>query len=93
MADLSELISAHTRALAAYDGLSDEDFEQRGAELSVPVDATRDAILDHRPTTLEEVAIKAAFMASTRSFCSWGDFEPIKLIHALTPADGGSSCA
>ena len=93
MADLSDLIAAHTGALAAYEGLSDEDFELRGAELSIPLDATRDAILDHRPTTLEEVAIKAAFMASTRSFYSWDDFEPIKLIQALTPAAGGRSCA
>jgi hypothetical protein len=93
MAELSELIAAHTEALAAYDGLSDQEFDLRGAELSIPVDLTRDAILDHRPTTLEEVAIKAAFMASTRSFYSWDDFEPIKLINALTPVAGGASCA
>ena len=93
MADLSELIAAHTGALAAYDGLSDEDFERRSAEFSIPLEATRDAILDHRPTTLEEVAIKAAFMASTRSFYSWDDFEPIKLIHALMPVVKRSICA
>ncbi|MHA6641323.1 hypothetical protein [Mesorhizobium sp. A623] len=85
MADLSELMAAHTAALAAYDALGDAEWDARGVELDKIVGTTREAIFNHRPATIEEVGTKAVFMATTRTFFEWDDFDPIKLVQALTP--------
>jgi hypothetical protein len=86
MSDLRKLFDAHTAALAAWDALSGEDWDERQDKANEALDATRKAILDHRPATFEEVALKAAYMASTKSFAIWDDLDAIELIHALTPA-------
>ena len=89
--DLEALIAAHLAALAGYDALTDHEWEDpaRRQPLEATVDATRLAVLDHRPTSLQEVSRKAKFMAGTRSFHAWDDFDRVLLVHALTPADDG----
>ncbi|WP_028034121.1 hypothetical protein [Chelativorans sp. J32] len=88
---LLSLMEAHIAALTAYDSLSDAEWKEQGIDLGETVNATRDALLDHRAATLEEIRTKAEFMAKTRTFFEWDDFDRIKLIHALTPVIGGAS--
>jgi hypothetical protein len=83
--ELRKLFEAHTAALAAWDALEGEDWDERQDKASEALDATRKAILDHRPTSIEEVAIKAGYMAGTRTFAVWDDLDQIDLIQALTP--------
>lgn len=83
-ASLAELIIAHNEALAAYDA-DHETHDQQNDVTGFAVDAARDALLAHRPTTLEEVAIKATYMAANRTFTEWDNFEQVQLIQALTP--------
>lgn len=85
---LSELMSAHTKALAAWDALGDGQSSEAATEANRRLDATREAIFAHRPASLAEVSTKAAYMAATRSIYDWEDFDQIKLIEALTPAGG-----
>ena len=82
---LSDLMAAHTVALAAWDAVPDQEWDTQQAHLSAEVDRTRDALLEHRPSTMAEVHTKAEYMASVRSFHQWDDFDRIKLIEALTP--------
>ena len=88
--DLPKLMAAHTAALAAWDAVPDEEWDEQQASLSRDVDRTRDALLAHRPSTLQEIGAKAEYMASTRSFHEWDDFDRVKLIEALTPVGGKS---
>lgn len=82
---LCELFAAHTAALAASDACSDYEWETTGDDLMATVEVTRDAILDHQPSTLAEVGDKAAYMTSMRSFTEWSDVDRIRLIRALMP--------
>ncbi|WP_312795579.1 hypothetical protein [Tianweitania sp.] len=85
MSSLQALFQAHTAAIAAWDAIPDDEWDQQDVALGRVIDLTRDALLLHRPMTLAEVAEKAAYMATTRSFCDWDDFPAARLIHALTP--------
>lgn len=91
MANLSELIAVHTAALVAYDAVSDENFSDKDDVTGRALDAARDVLLNHRPTTLEEVSIKAEFMARTKTFTEWDNFDQVKLIEALTPVADNTS--
>lgn len=86
---LDDLIAVHEKALAAFDARTD-DYDKENDTTGHAVDTARDALLDHRPATLAEVATKAAYMASKRTFTEWDNFDQRRLIDALTPVAGGS---
>lgn len=82
--DLQTLMAAHDAALAAYDAEQD-GYDKEDDATGRAVDAARDALLDHRPGSLAEVAAKVAYMASQRTFTEWDDFDQRRLIEALVP--------
>lgn len=84
MTALSELIAEHDAALAAYDAVPDEDWG-KDDPTGRRVDAAIDALLDHRPATLDEASAKATFMLSARTFREWDSIEQVRLIEALNP--------
>jgi hypothetical protein len=78
--DLSVLTYEHDTALEAYDSV-----DVSSSAVDSILDKTRQAILDHRPRSLEEAARKGSYMRRTRSFSEWDDFDRCLLIDALTP--------
>lgn len=72
--DLADLITKHRAMMTAHEALYDaEDDDATDAQdiLYKKLLASRRAILDHRPQTLDEVAMKARLMASDRAFNFW----------------------
>ncbi|QKC83622.1 hypothetical protein [Mesorhizobium sp. NZP2077] len=81
------MIAAHVGALAAYDAMpGDNPKSSAEARASALVTKTRQALFDHQPTNMAEAARKGEFMASSRTFIEWDDFDQVQLIKALTPA-------
>ncbi|MEQ1941481.1 hypothetical protein ABMA32_03565 [Mesorhizobium sp. VNQ89] len=82
---LATLMTNHRNAMARYSACSDDDWKGQEAAINAAINASRDALFAHRPTSLEEARAKASFLARDKAFSEWDDFEPVKLIHALTP--------
>jgi hypothetical protein len=71
---LADLIASHRAMMSEHEALYDvEDDSASDAQdmLYKKLLASRKAILDRRPQTLEEVAMKARLMASDRAFNFW----------------------
>lgn len=88
MSNLTTLMHAHNDALAEYDRTSDEEWKTQGDRIGEILDRTRDAVLDHRPANLEEVATKVVYMTTNRTFHEWDDVDRIRLIRAFLPIEG-----
>jgi len=72
--NLAELIGSHSKMMEAYEALFDAENDTATEAqdlLFKELLKTRKAILALRPTTLEEVAMKARLMASDRAFNFW----------------------
>lgn len=87
--NLESLIAAHVALMVPFEAAYDDDAGAAAQEALYPqLLATRQALLDHRPASLDEVKRKAEFMAKDRSFAFWDDdaVEITDIIAALTPA-------
>lgn len=88
--NLETLIAAHMALMTPFEtAYEDDDAGAAAQEALYPqLLATRQALLDHRPASLDEVRRKAEFMARDRSFAFWDDdrIDVVDIIAALTPA-------
>lgn len=85
MTDLHEVIAAHKAKMAAYEAIPDEDWDELSDGINDEIEVTRQAVLDMKCATLEEVRTKAEFMLSCISFSVWDDLDPKELITAFVP--------
>lgn len=90
--NLEDLIAAHVALMQPFEAAYEQDGDGAVATqdaLYPQLLASRQALLDHRPASLDEVRRKAEFMANDRSFAFWDDdaVEVIDIIAALTPDD------
>lgn len=84
--ELRTLIEAHYTAMQEYELCSDEDWDRRREVINANINASREALLTHRPRSLTEVRMKASFMARDKAFGHWDDIEAQRIIRSLTPA-------
>jgi hypothetical protein len=68
--------------LAGYDALADHEWEDptRRQAPKLTVSASRLEAVRPSTTSLQEVSRKAMFMAGTRSFHAWNDFDRVLLV-------------
>lgn len=82
---LQEAIAAHKANMEVYHAIPNEAWDHVEKSFHDGIDATRQAVLDAKCTSFEEVRIKAEFMLSCISFSMWDDIEPKELIAAFVP--------
>lgn len=82
---LQQLIASHKANMDAYHAVPDEDWDKVGDCVNETIDASRQAVLEAKCSSLEEVRIKAEFMLSCISFSMWDDLDPKELITAFVP--------
>lgn len=83
--NLQQAIAAHKASMDAYHTMPSEEWDNVDKSFHDGIDATRQAVLDAKCTTIEEVRIKAEFMLSCISFSEWGDLKENELIAAFLP--------
>lgn len=87
--NLETLIAAHIALMTPFEAAYEHDNDvanETQAALYPKLLATRQALLDHRPISLDEVRRKAEFMAKDRAFAFWDDgIDLLDIIAALTP--------
>lgn len=82
---LQQAIAAHKANMDAYQAIPNEDWDNVDKSFHDGIDATRQAVLDAKCTSFEDVRIKAEFMLACRSFWEWGDLKEKELIAAFLP--------
>nr|WP_313709231.1 hypothetical protein [Brucella intermedia] len=82
---LHEAIAAHKANMDVYHAIPSEAWDHVEKSFHDSIDATRQAVLDAKCCSVEEIRTKAEFMLSCISFSMWDDIEPKELIAAFVP--------
>lgn len=89
LASLIRLINAHRDAMLECSLCSDDDWHTAyGAQVGSRLSAARAALAAHRPRSLEEVRIKASFMADEMLADFEGEPDIEDLFRSLIPSGG-----
>lgn len=85
---LEELTDRCERALAAWDAIDDApNASDPDNPINIEIDASRQALLDFRPTSLKGMHMKAAAMLKFRPTAEWDDLDRLQLIRAFANGD------
>ncbi len=82
---LQEAIAAHKANMDVYHAIPGEAWDHVEKSFHDGIEMTRQAVLDAKCASLEEVRIKAEFMLSCLSFWEWDDLSEKELIAAFMP--------